>query len=274
MRRSPQFGSFVFISLFFTTAAIAGQSDSDTSPPRTPHPLNRVLDFARKQHAMIKTSVRDYECVIVKRERIDGTMQAHQYMRAKVRTARRAAPFAVYIRFLKPGAVAGREVQYIAGENDGTMLVRRRRGGITFKFDLDNPLVMEQSTIPITDLNFERMLKDCVEQLEADIKADPSGNNSKVEIFRQAKINRRSVTALKIIHPDKAEGLEFNQVIIYIDNEWKMPTRLEVYDWPTETDDKPVLIGEFTFLELKMNPQLPDSDFRVLVAPPPSNATN
>ena len=101
-----------------------------------------------------------------------------------------------------------------------------------------------------------------------------SGRNSKVEIFRQATINKRSVTAVKIIHPEKTDGFEFHQAVIYIDNEWKMPTRLEVYDWPNEPDGKPILIGEFTFLELKINPNLPDSTFKVLFVPPPENPTN
>ncbi len=274
MRCSQLFGSLIISLLCFTTSDVAGQSAGDEPSSNPPHPLIRVLDFAEEQHALIKRDVRDYECVIVKRERIDGIMQAHQFMQAKVRTASKDAPFAVYIRFLKPRDVAGREVQYIAGENDGKMLVRRRRGGITLRFDLDNPLVMEQSTIPITDLNFEKMLFDCVARLQADIKADPEGKNSKVEIFREATINKRKVTALKIIHAEKTDGLEFNQAIIYVDNQWKIPTRLEIYDWPEQPDGKPILIGEFTFLELKINPNFPDSTFRVLFAPPPDNQSN
>ena len=115
--------------------------------------------------------------------------------------------------------------------------------------------------------NFDKMLSDIVRVLEADIQADPSGKNTKVEIFREATINKRKVTAVRITHPQKQDDLEFHLAVVYIDNEWEMPTRFEVYDWPSEPDGKPILLGEFTFLQLKINVDLPDSTFRVLVAP-------
>ena len=113
--------------LFFSSIASTGFSQEASAATKA-HPLGQVLTYARKQHALVKRDIRDYECLIVKAERIDGSMQTHQYMSAKVRAGHTGKPFAVHVTFLKPSRVKGRVVEYVAGEYDGQLLVRRRKG--------------------------------------------------------------------------------------------------------------------------------------------------
>ena len=165
--------------------ALAGP-ETAILPEEEPHPLDPALEMARKSLDHIEQNVRDYTCIIVKRERIDGEMQDYQFMAVKARMAQgegqQRVPFAVHITYAKPAKVAGRAVEYIEGENDDKMLVRLRKGGFTFRINLDSPRALEESTIPITDLSFDKMLSDAVAHLQSIMKADPQGQNTEADI--------------------------------------------------------------------------------------------
>ena len=62
-------------------------------------------------------------CVLIARERIDGRLGAYEYMQLKIRHERKsedrvAAPFSVYVKYLAPAQLQGREVLYVKGHND------------------------------------------------------------------------------------------------------------------------------------------------------------
>ena len=54
------------------------------------HPLKWTLRYARSRADYIRENVRDYSCRLIKRERIDGKLQPHQFAQVKVRCDRRA----------------------------------------------------------------------------------------------------------------------------------------------------------------------------------------
>ena len=257
--------------LAFCAVLAQGEEGSANRKGIDEHPLTSLVEYAKSQHDFVKQNVRDYTCRIVKREMINGKMQAYRYMNAKVRASRlgpsESIPFAAYVKYLKPKSVAGQEVQYIAGKNDGKMLVRRRQGGPTFRLGLKSPRALRESTIPISDLSFDKMLEDTVAQLERDMEVDPRGENTQAEIVKGARINGRPCTAITVTHPRRHKELGFHKVRMFIDDQWRMPTRLEVYDWPLLEDGESVLIREFTYLDLKINVNLSNDAFRVLVAP-------
>ncbi len=45
--------------------------------------------------------------------------------------------------------------------------------------------------------------------------------------------------------------------------ELNVPIRYESYDWPTEKGGEPILVEEYTYLNLKLNNGLTDLDFDV-----------
>lgn len=265
----------LLVTSCLTTATIAQETAVGASPSGS-HPLAKILTYAKAQHEYVQKNVRDYTCIIVKRESIDGEMQDYQFMAVKARMARfdgqQKLPFAVHITYAKPARVAGRAVEYIEGENDNKMLVRLRKGGFTFRINLDSPRAMEESTIPITDLSFDKMLSDAVAQLQTIMKADPQGENTEADIVKGAKINDRPSTLIYVRHPNRGDGLDFYEARMFVDDRWGMPTRLEVYDWPAEPGGQPSLIGEFTYLNLEVNVGIPDSEFRTIYVP--GQATN
>ena len=59
-------------------------------PARTPDTktLDAILDMAREGYQHIQDEIRDYSCIMVKRERVNGRLGKYQYMQAKVRHQR------------------------------------------------------------------------------------------------------------------------------------------------------------------------------------------
>src|SRR5262249_49765644 len=73
----------------------------------------RLIEAARRSYQ----GVRDYTCVLVKRERIQGQLEPENVVAMKVRTQ----PFSVYLRWTEPKASEGQQACYVAGRNNGMM---------------------------------------------------------------------------------------------------------------------------------------------------------
>jgi hypothetical protein len=265
MHRLAAAGLLVVIATFAQRASAQASESSPASP--SAHPLEAVLHFARREHAFLERTVQDYTCRIVKRERVNGTLQPYQSMFAKVRPAageeeeRDLRPLAVFLQFEGPREVAGRRVLFVEGAYGNVMLVRQRRGGITLRVRPDGGLAARETTIPITTIGFHNMIERAIEQMEDDMQADPTGANTQVEFFRDAKIDDRPCTAIRIAHPRRQTNLDFHLAHVFIDKESHMPVRLDFYDWPDNRSEEPPLLGEFTYSAVKLNVGLTDADF-------------
>src|SRR5215831_5184205 len=75
----------------------------------------RLLAEARKAFQ----DVRDYTCVMIKKERLRGVMQPDNVVKMKVRNQ----PFSIYLHWQQPKELADQEACYVAGKNDGKMRV-------------------------------------------------------------------------------------------------------------------------------------------------------
>src|SRR5262245_57541334 len=99
----------------------AAPSGPTTQPPvgvgQPEHPVLPILRWAEGAKKNLDT-VQDYSATFVKRDRIDGVLGEHQHLFLKVRQK----PFSVYIYFLGPEDVKGREAIYVEGKNDGHLL--------------------------------------------------------------------------------------------------------------------------------------------------------
>ncbi|RXL65447.1 DUF1571 domain-containing protein, partial [Citrobacter sp. AAK_AS5] len=78
-----------------------------------------------------------YTGTLVKRERINGQLLGYEYADIKVRhrqvrSGQTAVPFSVYVKFLAPADLEGREVLYVEGKNNGKLIARR--GGKRFSY--------------------------------------------------------------------------------------------------------------------------------------------
>lgn len=233
------------------------------------HPLVSVIEFARHEQLYLRQTVHDFTCRMVKRERIDGILQENHFVDMQVREEVRSGgqvvrPLAISLRFLAPAKIASRRVLFVAGQNDGKMLVRN--GGKHFdyvvaKIDPDGKTAREESLVPITEVGFTRLLNLMISVLERHAHADPKGENTKVERIAGAKLNGRPCNVVRVTHPRKEEGLEFHVVNVFIDDELRVPVRVDYSDWPRHTGQTPPLLAEYTYTQLKLNVNLPANAF-------------
>ncbi len=89
------------------------------------HPLLPALRIAQSGLAHIDRDVHDYTCTLVKRERINGQLGPQEYIFAKVRHK----PFSVYMYFLSPKDIRGRECMYVVNKNEGFIKKKLKSDG-------------------------------------------------------------------------------------------------------------------------------------------------
>ena len=103
-----------------------GRRSCRRSAPAAPgeHPIDASLAIAHKVQEHLEKDVKDYTCIFVKNERVNGELVGPQQMLAKVRQE----PLSVYFKFLKPADVKGREVIYYPEKNGGKLVAREGSG--------------------------------------------------------------------------------------------------------------------------------------------------
>lgn len=226
------------------------------------HPLDSALQIAQAGLQKMRTQVADYTCVLVKRERINGRMGSPEYIYAKIRNQRvvdgKQQPFSVYMYFLKPSK--GREVIYVDGMNNNRL--RAHEGGIgahllQISLDPKSSMAMKGQRYPLTEVGIENLIIKLLEKGNRDRKR----NECTVTFRKGANVNKRKCTVLEVKHPVRRPYFDFHIARVYIDDELKLPIRYAAFSWPKTPGGEPVLEEEYTYLNLKLNAGLADTDF-------------
>lgn len=218
----------------------------DTSLERA---VERVRDGCDKVERL-----RDYSCVLVLRERVDGKLRDYQYLWLKVRHH----PFSIYARWFKPTRHRGRELIYVEGLNDGKLLVHEGAGCSLLPYvalSPTGPLLMRGHRHPPTQLDLKSTLLRFTKLLE-DARSD---DGLRVSWIEGGRINGQSCTLLQLdnARPDAP----FSRVRIWFDDELQLPVRFVKWESSAQADGDAELVEEYTFLGLKGNVDLTDIDF-------------
>jgi len=222
------------------------------------HPLDPAIELAQKVLENLRKHVKDYTCIIVKQERSGGKLGEQGFMAAKIRQE----PFGVYLKFLAPDDARGREVIYVAGANDGNLLVREGSGwkrslGMISTLKPTGVVAMMGNRYPITDLGLTHLTQRLLEIARQDRRY----GEVEVHFFKDAKVNGRVCTLVEVVHPTNRLAFMFHKAQIYIDDELNVPIRYAAYMWPKKPGDDPPLDECYTYLNLKLNVGLTDADF-------------
>lgn len=229
----------------------------------TPHPLDPALLFAQEKLDHLRKHVHDYEAVMIKQERIDGALLPAEYMNIKVRNRRERAngrqPFSIYMRFLRPNAVKGREVIYVEGHNSNNLVAHESGvlGMIRVNLAPNGTLAMRGNRYPITDAGIENLVEKLIERGTR----DRAQGLCDVQFFENAKVMDRTCTMIQVKHEEEKEPLDFHIGRIYIDDEHQVPIRYEAYLWPAPGETELPLLESYTYAKLKINVGLKDEDF-------------
>ena len=228
------------------------------------HPLDRALQMAHSGLDHIHQNFHDYTAILVKRERVNNRLTDPAYMQIKIRNERdfgtHKQPLSIYMKFLRPTNVSGREVIWVNGQNQNK-LIAHETGPLlrlkAFHLDPDGFVAMKGNRYPIYDAGIENLVLKLIEKAERDKKAGPC----KVEYHAGAKINQRPCTLIEVTHDQRRAPYEFHKAKVYIDDEYNIPVRYAAYDWPVEGQKKLQLLEEYTYINVRMNVGLTDLDF-------------
>lgn len=219
------------------------------------HPLAPVIRALKASGEHIDKNIRDYSCTLVKRERVDGELGDPQHIFMKIRQE----PFSVYMSFLQP--YQGREVVYVAGENQNEMVVLeagwKRKVLGKLHLDPEGTVAMSGQKYPITRVGIRNLTTRLVEMFEADTKFAECEVTSKPDM----KIAGRSTTLIQIVHPIARQNFHHHVARIFMDNELGIPIHYDAFTWPAQSGQQPPLELSYTYTNLKLNNGYTNRDF-------------
>jgi hypothetical protein len=200
---------------------------------------------------------------MIKQERIGGTLMPAEYMNIKVRNRRERPtgrqPFSIYMRFLRPNAIKGREVIYVEGRNENHLVAHESGILNLMRVSLapTGAMAMRGNRYPITDAGIENLVEKLIERGER----DRAIGLCDVQFFENAKVMDRTCTMIQVKHDQEQAPLDFHIGRIYIDDEFQVPIRYEAYLWPGPNEKDLPLLESYTYAKLKINVGLTDRDF-------------
>ena len=234
-------------------------ASSGTSRKTNAATFAEVLQIARNGVQHIDGEIRDYSCLLVKRERVEGVLGDYQYMVAKVRHENDKVPFSLYLRFLKPDDVASREVLFVVGANGGKIVAKK--GGFRFSYltteiEPDSEMAMQGNRYPITEFGVQNLAHKLLEIAEDEQLAQ----DFDVELRHQSKVDQRECTSIMVKKRERTPDDQFYLARVFIDKELMVPIHFESYDWPV-AGKSPRLLEQYTYRNLKLNVGLTATDF-------------
>ena len=201
--------------------------------------------------------VRDYQCRLIKRERVNGDLLPESVMTMRVRNK----PFSIYLCCETPKADQGLEVCFVAGRNDGKMVVHPNGLLGIFGFlslDTHDRRALEKNRHCITDAGLGNLLESTARYWDMERRLDKT-----VVRITDAELGGRKCTRIETIHPDRNAGAFYGyRCVLWLDKETHLPAGAETYDWPRgEGPEGGDLLESYRFGNLRCNIGLDDDAF-------------
>jgi Protein of unknown function (DUF1571) len=229
---------------------------AQTGPADAPTGMDQALALLTEARLHFQ-NVRDYECQLVKRERVNGVLLPESVMAMKARTN----PFSVYLRCESPEADKGLEVCYVEGRNQGMMRVHPPGllGMLGFwSLDTHDPRAFEKNRHCITEAGLGHLLETTARywNLERTL------GKTLVSITDE-NLGGHVCTRIETVHPDRTAGSFYGyRCVLWLDKVTHLPVGCETYDWPRqgspEGDD---LLESYRYVNLRCNIGLGDNEF-------------
>ena len=228
---------------------ISGLSAAEKSKQ---HPLKPALRVVEKCLKRIE-EIRGYEVIFTKKELV-GDRMVSQKMRMKFRRE----PFSVYFCFL--GDLAGREVIYVQNSNDGQIVAHET--GIaslagTLRLDPTDSLAMSENRHPITEAGIENFLLALRKQWTEESKY----GETDVKYYREAKLGKMTCSVIEVSHPRPRRQFAFHRTRLWIDGKTGIAVRLQQFGFPVRSKEKPPLVEDYKYTDLRTDVRLSDRDF-------------
>lgn len=233
----------------FPTSPATGDAPQEADE----HPLMPAIRFTESSLEAVE-QVNDYTATLTKRELINGRLMT-QVMNLKLREE----PFSVYLQYGEPHV--GREILYVHGRNQNQLLAHEGQGIAaivgTVSIPTNGQQAMSENRHPITDLGLKRMLELVIEQW----KVESQFGEIDVRYYPDARLGNVACQVIETTHPQPRRQFLYHTTRVYFDAQSQLPIRIENFGFPQNPGQPPVLVEEYTYLNLRPNVGLADRDF-------------
>jgi hypothetical protein len=229
---------------------------TDRVHPQSPKPVEQVGQLISEAQTSF-ARVRDYTGTLVREERVGGQLQPEQYIDIRVRQQ----PYSVALKWTSPKHLAGQEAIYVTGKNNDE--IRAKGTGILslagyVSLATNDARVMRNSRHSITETGIGNLLKILSRSYELE-RSLPAGQVNVT--FAKYAFQKRECTRMEVTHQTFNAQLYCHRCVVYFDKEYKVPVRVEVYDWPTSAHPKGELLECYSYVNLKFNVGLTNAAF-------------
>ena len=237
--------------------------------------MSELLTLAREAREHIVEHVDDYTARFVKQERnADGVLMPKSVYLMKVQTRHRGgkegSPMRVYLDFIEPESVKGREVIWAKDLYDGKLVVHEAGllGLVTVYLDPNGLLALQGERYPISEIGLTRLVEKLIERGEEN-RNDPDISVTMTDGHMVGDTPTKLIQ-IKRSKPQPGEN-DFSLAEIAYDEERQLILQYRSFGWPeAETpvsvanpvaDDPAPLLESYTYYDVKLNVGLTAKDF-------------
>jgi hypothetical protein len=234
-------------------------------PPQQPpaqQPAQSPLDVPLRllnEGRQLYQRVTDYTCTLISQERVRGKLLPENVIAFHFRNQ----PFSVYMKWIGPKDMVGQEVAYVHGRNKNQMRVYAGNKGALPKMvgwvsiDPRDKRVLENSNHTITEAGIANMM----EQLARSWQAERAQGKTQVQTAEYEYAQRRCIR-VEAVRTERSPNAYCYRSVVYFDKEFRLPIRVENYDWPRPGGPpQGDLLECYSYVNLRFNVGLNDQLF-------------
>ena len=249
-------GMLALLTTFLGQEVLKQSCFGQVANAETPASLDQAMNLLNQARLQFQ-GVRDYECRLVKRERIKGKLLPESVMIMKACNN----PFSIYLHCESPEEDRGLEICFVEGRNKGVMRVQPAhiKGVLGFwSVDIRDSRAFEKNRHCITEAGLGSLLESTARYWEMEQRV----NGTLVQISDETLCGR-TCTRIDTIHPDRTAGSYYGyRCVLWLDKETHLPAGAETYDWPhAGADEGGDLLEAYRFEHLRCNIGLNDQTF-------------
>lgn len=227
--------------------------------------MGEVLRMAEETLLHMRRNLDDYSALLVKQESVSGVLSNPTEIAMKIQCPHRGGklddsePMRVYLRFVAPTEVAGREVIWAEDLHDGKLVVHEAGllGLMTVRLDPTGMIAMRGQRYPISEIGLTKLVQKLIERGEL----DRNNPDVTVTITRGMVLDDRDCDLITVRRLKSSGGAnDFSRAEICFDTERRLPLRYSAYGWASGVGDAP-LLESYTYTQVQTNMGLSKTDF-------------
>lgn len=243
-----------------------GATESAPAPiPSDPHALTGVWAL-KMANTMIESGIRrmaavpDYTAQMYKQERVAGVLSEGQQIELKVRHE----PFSVYMKWLSGDR--GRQLIYVAGLNDGHLLVQPGgiKGRLTGVLALEptGSMAMSESRHPVTKIGLLELAKTVAGYQRVDLEKQ---TGFRCQLLDGQEFEGRPCYLFACEYDSEKANADYRKSVMFIDKELSIPVCVKNYCWGRDVNpesiDEETLVEFYAYSDIQLGRELTAGDF-------------